>query len=451
MRILLEIFLFAGIFFPIYHMCNVLFSLKKSNKKEINEDRFISILIPCYNEEKIIKNTIEGLIRIDYMNYECLFINDGSTDKTLKELKEVLQLRKVNRIKRYDLCSKAIKEIYQSERYPNMFVIDKENGGKSEALNSGINYSLYDYIVTLDADSILKKDAISIMSGVFNDSKVVAASGIIQIMQSFNLSKDIDRTTLKINNLLKLQTIEYIKSCYCYKASLAKLKSLLVISGAFGFFKKDILLAVDGFSNVIGEDLDITLKIQFFIKNSNQKIAYVPEAICYTEGPETFKDYVKQRKRWQQSFIHGLISFRKTIFKATFTEALPFFMIVDALFLGIISSFVILFSSVLIITNTINGTLWHILIYLYIFVLIHLIYNIIGLCIACYYGIKFKGMDIIRLIFTVILDIFIYRMIILYTIISGTISYFSNKRDWNKVNRSGYDYDVLKKGNEEYE
>ncbi|MDD2409931.1 MAG: glycosyltransferase family 2 protein [Bacilli bacterium] len=408
-------------------------------------NRRISILIPCYNEEKIIKNTVEGLLRIEYYNYECIFINDGSTDNTLKELEKTLKLMQTERAKKHNLNSKDIKQFYKSKKYRNMYVIDKENGGKSEALNCAITYSMYDYVVTLDADSILKKDALAIISACFDDPDVVAASGVIQILQSFKLSKKEDKTTLKLNYLLRLQAIEYIKSCYCYKASLAKLKSLLVISGAFGAFKKDILLEVNGFSHVIGEDLDLTLKIQFLIQNSNKKIVYMPEAICYTEGPETFKDYVKQRKRWQQSFIESLFSFKKIIFKNFFVKSLPFFMIVDALFLGIISSFIIVIFSLLAIINIINNNIFHILIYFLIFIAVHLTYNIAGISIAYHYNIKYKGIDFIRVIFTVILDIFFYRIVILYTIITGTISYFTNKRGWNKVNRSGRNYNVLKK------
>jgi cellulose synthase/poly-beta-1,6-N-acetylglucosamine synthase-like glycosyltransferase len=446
MRLLAELFLFLGIFFPLYHICNVVSTLKKRKTRYKNKTRPISILIPCYNEEKIIKNTIEGLLRIDYDNYECIFINDGSIDNTVEEFKKILKLKKTWKKRNSNLSSKLAIQIYKSELYPNMYLIDKKNGGKSDALNIGINYSENDYIVTLDADSILKVDALALASAAFDDPDVVAASGVIQIMQSFNLTQNGDTTTLKVKPLLKLQTIEYIKSCFCYKASLAKLKSLLVISGAFGFFRKDILLAVNGFTHVIGEDLDLTLKIQFHIQNSNKKIVYIPEAICYTEGPETFKDYIKQRKRWQQSFIESLFSFRKYIFKNAFTKILPFFMIADALFLGIISSFVIVIFSVLIFNNIINNTLSYVLIYFLIFITIHSLYNIMGISIARHYGIKYRGMDRVRVVITIILDILIYRIIILYTIIAGTISYFIDKKSWNKVNRSGRDYNVLKKG-----
>lgn len=445
MKLLLEIFLFLGILFPLYHMSNVIFTFKKNKKKVKNKSRPISILIPCYNEEKIIKNTIEGLSRIGYDNYECIFINDGSSDNTLEKFDEILKLEKTTRLKKHNLNSQKVKQIYKSEIYPYMFLIDKGNGGKSDALNIGINYSVNDYIVTLDADSILKSDALALISAVFDNPDVVAASGVIQILQSFNLSQKCDKTTLKINYLLRLQTIEYIKSCFCYKASLAKLESLLVISGAFGFFRKDILLAVNGFSHVIGEDLDLTLKIQFHIQDSNKKIIYVPEAICYTEGPETFKDYIKQRKRWQQSFIESLFNYRKDIFKNVFTKTLPFFMIIDALFIGIISSFIIGFFSITIINNVINGTFSYIYIYFLIFIIVQLLYNIVGIYIAHCYDVKYKGIDFIRVILTIALDISIYRIIILYTIILGTISYFEGKKAWNKVNRSGRNYNILKK------
>lgn len=444
MRLLAEIFLFMGIFFPLYHMCNVIFTLNKKSTRAKNRTRPISILIPCYNEEKIIKNTIEGLLRIEYNNYECIFINDGSNDKTLNVLKEILKLHKIKRKKRHKLNSKYLKQMYKSELYPNMFVIDKKNGGKSDALNIGINYSANDYIVTLDADSILKADALALASPVFDNPDVVAVSGIIQILQSFNLHKNKDDTTLKINWLLKLQAIEYIKSCFCYKASLAKLQSLLVISGAFGFFRKDILLAVNGFDHVIGEDLNLTLKIQFYIQDCSKKIIYIPEAICYTEGPETFRDYMRQRKRWQKSFIESLFSFRKDIFKVAFSRTIPFFMIIDALLLGIISSFIIVLLSVSIINCIIHNNFSYVLIYFLIFITVHLLYNIISFGIAYHYGIKYKGMDFVRVILTVILDILIYRIVILYTIIVGTLSYFTDKNGWNKVNRSGRDYNVLK-------
>jgi hypothetical protein len=132
--------------------------------------------------------------------------------------------------------------------------------------------------------------------------------------------------------------------------------------------------------------------------------------------------------------------------KDIFKKALPFFIVVDGLLIGVISSFIIVFFSFLIFNNIINRTIIYVLIYFIIFVLVHLTYNIVGILIASHYGVKYKGIDRLRLIFTIILDIFVYRIIILYTIILGTLSYFKSERNWNKVNRSGRNYDVLKRG-----
>ncbi|HHW69522.1 MAG TPA: glycosyltransferase, partial [Tenericutes bacterium] len=370
----LEFFLFLGIFFPIYHILNSFFPSSKNNISDKNYTKPMTILIPCYNEKKIIKNTIQGLLKIVYENYECIFINDGSIDDTFKELCKLLKLKKYNKTKSNDLLGSKIKNIYKSKKYSNFYVIDKPNGGKSDALNIGINYSENDYIVTLDADSILKEDALAIVSNVFDDSDVVAASGVIQILQSVKLLDGNYIPTLKNKLLIKLQTIEYIKSCYCYKASLAKLNSLLVISGAFGVFKKKLLIDVGGFSHVIGEDLNLTLKIQFYIENTNKKIMYVPNAICYTEGPDTFKDFIKQRKRWQQSFIESLFTFRKKIFKNFLSNSLSFFIVIDALLIGVISSYIITFFSFLFIRNLVFSNIIDAFLYIKIFILVHLSY-----------------------------------------------------------------------------
>lgn len=441
MKIVLEIFLFMGIFFPVYHIFNSFIPNKKRYIPKNNKK--VSILIPCYNEGKILQTTIDGINRIEYPKFEVIFVNDGSLDNTLFVLKDVLKLRKTKRKKYHNLNSKSILGIYKSELYPNIIVIDKENGGKSDALNMGINYSKYDYIVTLDADSVLKVNALSKIMDKFNDHSVIAASGVIQIMQSFNLSKINDSTTLKINTLLKLQTLEYIKACFSYKSSLSKLKSLLVISGAFGCFTKDLLLQVNGFKHVIGEDLDITIRIQLLIKNTNYKIAYCPDAICYTEGPETFKDYIKQRKRWQHSFIEGLVNYYKFIYKDTFRNALSFFTLFDFIIIGYLSSLLVIFFSIIIIYNITSNNPFIVLSYFLIFMFINLIYDLTSIIIANNHGIKYKKIDFFRLIYTVFLDIFFYRYVTLYTVILGSLTYLKEHKSWNKVERSGRNYNAL--------
>ncbi|MDD2518698.1 MAG: hypothetical protein PHG18_02290 [Bacilli bacterium] len=120
-------------------------------------------------------------------------------------------------------------------------------------------------------------------------------------------------------------------------------------------------------------------------------------------------------------------------------------MIIDALFIGVFSSFIIIFFYFLVFNNIFNGTLIYVLPYFIVFVSVHLLYNLVGLSIASYYNVRYYKFDIVRLITTIILDITIYRFAILCTIILGTIFYFTDKKSWNKVNRSGRNYNVLKR------
>lgn len=136
------------------------------------------------------------------------------------------------------------------------------------------------------------------MNQAFIPGKTVAASGVIHILQSYKLSKNNARLGLRLPTVLRIQTVEYIKACYTYKASLFKMNALTIISGAFGIFDRNVLLQLNGYRNTVGEDIDITLRIQFYLQdNEDKEIAYIPEAICYTEGPESWKGLIRQRTR----------------------------------------------------------------------------------------------------------------------------------------------------------
>ena len=452
MIVILELLLFIGIFFPLYHVINALLHQKKPTPKAKSAQPPISILIPCYNEAVVAKTVIRGITNLKYPNYECFFINDGSTDDTLKVFRDLLQLKPATRRRRLKLGSAKAKKIYRSTKYPQIYLIDKENGGKGEALNEGINYSSHKIIVTLDADSVMKSDALDVIAHAFSDKNTVAASGSIHIMQSIDPFKRRKGPTLKLSNLLKLQTLEYIKSCYCYKASLAKLDSLLVISGAFGVFRKDILVKVNGFDHVIGEDLDLTLKIQRIIENTEQKIAYLPEAVCFTEAPETYRDFIKQRRRWQQCFVEALYNNRKWFFREAFTSSLPFFFFLDIFFMNIMGSLMfLLIFPLFLVRDILDEHYFSILIAFLLFLGVQVIYSLAGLIIAGRYGVKFRKIDFLRIIYVLLLDLTFFRFVVLLSILSGTIAFFTNgkKKDWNKITRSNRDYLSITDGGDE--
>ncbi|HET7579907.1 MAG TPA: glycosyltransferase family 2 protein [Bacillales bacterium] len=405
----------------------------------------MSILVPCYNEQSIIKTSIEGMLRLSYSNREVIYINDGSSDKTMEELDALLNLRDCEMKKSNDsLAHAAIKGFYQSSKYPYIYVLDKENGGKADSLNAGILFSTSDLIVTLDADSILSKEALEITNSKFQDRDMIAAGGLVHVLQAANSNAEVPSLTMKIKNILRLQMLEYIKTYYVYKTSLAHLNALYVISGVFGIFKKDVLLKVNGFRKTVGEDMDITLKIhKYMMNNPDKKMISIPEALCYTECPETWKDLFKQRVRWQKSYVDCLFKFKGFLFKTMFRKLVSFFFIVEGLFVNTLGNYIMSIA-------VLAGILLHPLLIVHIGLLYiggRLIWNILYSIEAVYISKKHMAHSIKqgKLFSTVILDACFYRFLIAWILMYGTIAYLFNSYSWNKVSRTGKDYQLEEK------
>jgi cellulose synthase/poly-beta-1,6-N-acetylglucosamine synthase-like glycosyltransferase len=426
---------------PIIHLINANSLLKHKNiykRIKPKKEKGMSILIPCYNEEGILIETLRGMNKVEYNDKEIIFINDGSTDETLEILKKALFLKSYDQEMKGDLSYKPVKGIYRSTIYKNIYVIDKLNGGKADSLNVGIDFASKELVITLDADTILKEDSLDIINRAFDDKNVIAGGGMVSILQggqhkSRNLS-------FKSKMIVRFQIFEYLKGFYIYKASLAKFNALSIISGAFGVFDREILIKLGGYRHTIGEDIDITMKFQEYkLQNPTSKIIFIPQAVAYTECPENWMDLFKQRVRWQKAFIDCAIKYSPLLIKTIFKRSVSFFFLVDALLVGTLAtSFTILY---LLFLPLFSDDFVNILIiYLIFSYSINFLYSVMAFKISNGYGVKIKGKDLLRFFNTVILDLAIFRFINMFFVISGTILYFFNKNDWNKVKRTGRVY-----------
>jgi len=209
---------------------------KNEQYDKVLTEKGISIIVPCYNEAPILKYTIEGIKQIKYANCEVIFVNDGSTDDTLNVLMEELDVSRITP-DNLTILSGKVRGVYQSNKYPGIYVIDKINGGKADSLNIGFKLANKELILTMDGDCILDENALNVMNQVFTDDSVIAAGGAVHVMQMFKLNK-------KPSLLILLQSLDFMKGFYIYKASLAYNNALAIISGAFGVFKKDVLYQV---------------------------------------------------------------------------------------------------------------------------------------------------------------------------------------------------------------
>jgi len=417
--IFIELLLILTTFFPLYHL---LTALKKDHKTTMqsHKNHSFSILVPCYNESICIGKTIEALKKLEYCDFEVIFINDGSEDDTLSVLNDKLTLIPIKANSPFN-C-------FRSDIYGNFYCIHKPNTGKALSLNEGIKLSKNDIVITLDADSLLMPDCLTSLNNAFCDENVVAAGGAIHIVQA----KEADylkKLSLGKRILIKMQSLDYLKGFFIYKLSLARQNSLAIISGAFGAFRKSVLVEVGGFRKSLGEDIDITIKIQQYIHKTKKRIAYLPNVSCYTECPETMKDLYRQRIRWQKGFIDCIIYHSKFLLSTCLTKPISFYLVFEAICIGVFSCMLPWMLTIYIAASLEIKFAFTIVIFCTI---INIFYSTCAYVISTRYIYPYKK----KFIISVILDIFFLKPFLSFVYLSGTIKYLTNKTEWKKVERS---------------
>lgn len=432
--IILGIFLFA--LFIVFKCIYIFFPLNSKHRQKnqkIQCYKSFALLVPAYNEENVIINCLRSLKELQYPNYRVYIIDDGSTDNTFDVINKFLRLVPAQLMEDNRLEYNPVSAKYRSSLYPNFYVISKVNGGKADALNAGISCCSQEIVVTLDADCIIKHDALSVMNKAFQNKRLVAAGGTVHITQSINSD---EKLMFKLKNLIKYQVIQYLNAFYLHKFTQSSFKSLIVISGAFGAFKRNLLIAIDGYRKSVGEDMDVTLKIHRYIKQHKKRyeMLYVPKSVCYTECPESFKNLMRQRIRWQKAFMDCTAKYGLQMFW-NFNIGVSLFFIFDYLVLGTITSFLFLLMPVYLILNS-NLSVLFIVIFSADFVL-GIVECAASKKIASQYSFAFSKSDNVRVNFYVPVKILILRFLNILFIIVGTISYFLNKHRWNQAERLG--------------
>jgi cellulose synthase/poly-beta-1,6-N-acetylglucosamine synthase-like glycosyltransferase len=273
-----------------------------------NLDLPISIVVPAHNESASITSSVRALLQLQYPQYELVVVNDGSSDDTLEKLVDAFALRPFPEAYRAQIECRPVGAVYRSARHPNLRVIDKENGGsKADAVNAGINACRYPLICIVDADSVLQPDSLRrIVRPFLEDPTTIAAGGTVRIANGCTLRRGfIERVGLPGNFLALVQVIEYLRAFLFGRLGFALINSLLIVSGAFGVFRKDVLIEVGGFdANAVGEDMELIVRLHRHMREARRpyRITFIPDPVSWTDAPETLKGLKSQRVRWQ----HGL-------------------------------------------------------------------------------------------------------------------------------------------------
>ncbi len=299
----------------------------------------ISVLVPAYNEETTICDTVKNLLSLTYPTYEVIVINDGSTDTTLKKLIDDFGLSVINEPFKISIKTEKVKTIYRSIKCPNLIVVDKDNGGKADALNAGINLSQYPVFVSVDADSVLEDTSLlRIVYSFMNDPDCVAIGGTVRINSGCEIENGkLKKVSLTGNPLFMIQTNEYLRDFLTGRIALNEMGTLLIISGAFGAFKKQAVIDVGGYTpKCIGEDIELVVKLHkdSYKNNKNSTVRFMPDPVCWTQPPSNIKDLIKQRKRWHIGLADTLfVKHRDMIFNPKYKKigmlTIPYFCFFD--------------------------------------------------------------------------------------------------------------------------
>jgi cellulose synthase/poly-beta-1,6-N-acetylglucosamine synthase-like glycosyltransferase len=302
----------------------------------------ITIIAPAHNEEGSIRVAVRNLLQLDYPQLEVIVVNDGSSDRTLEEMREEFKLRLVRAVYVPQVKSAPLRGLYRSDVDARLLVIDKEPGGsKADAVNSGLNAATSPYVCVVDADSILENDALlRIMVPILDDPKrVVAVGGIIRVLNGSEIREGrLQRVRLPRKSIEVIQVIEYLRAFLIGREAWGQGNMLMIISGAFGVFRTDLVRAVGGYrASAIGEDFDLVARMHRHLrqKRADYQMKFVPDPMCWTEAPSDLKSLGRQRARWQKGLLDVLWTTRDMLFAPRYGRigflALPYLWVFELL------------------------------------------------------------------------------------------------------------------------
>jgi cellulose synthase/poly-beta-1,6-N-acetylglucosamine synthase-like glycosyltransferase len=410
----------------------------------------ISIIAPAYNESLNIIENVRSLLSSHYANYDVIIVNDGSKDDSLEKLIKAYDLVKIDYLINQQIPTKPLRGgVFKSTNpaFEKLIVVDKENGGKADALNTGLNISNNRYVACIDVDCLLLEDALQKMIKPFletTDTNVIAAGGVIRIANSCIIR---DGKLIDVNFPKKMleqgQILEYIRAFLLGRMAWSRLNGLLVISGAFGLFDKKIAIDVGGYdTHTVGEDMEIIVRMRRYMeeKKLRYKVAYIPDPLCWTEAPDNYKIFISQRNRWTRGTIETLKMHRKIAFNPNYSSmgllSYPYWLIFERL-APLIEVFGLVYFGILVYFGEVRWdyTLGFITL-AYLFTVFFSIIAIISEELT-YHQYKKKGIGF-QLLMIAFLEPFVVHPFIIYSAVRGNIDYYFNKKKkWGEMTRKG--------------
>jgi YaiO family outer membrane protein len=294
----------------------------------------ITILVPAYNESATIEASVTAILTLEYRNYEVVVVNDGSKDDTMEQLRHAFDLYEIPRVYPETIATKPLRALYRSRSRSRLLVLDKENGGKADSLNAAINASRFPLVIAVDADTLIEPDALLRLTRPFLLGREIAAvGGTVRVANDCTV-QDGRVTDARVSSrfLPGIQVVEYLRAFLFGRLGWNRLGGNLIISGAFGLFRKEYLLEVGGYRTTsIVEDLDLVVRLHRHLraKKIDYEMPFIPDPVAWTEVPESMKVLSRQRERWHRGLIAAMWQYKTMLFNPRYGRigllAMPFY------------------------------------------------------------------------------------------------------------------------------
>jgi cellulose synthase/poly-beta-1,6-N-acetylglucosamine synthase-like glycosyltransferase len=406
----------------------------------------VSILVPAHNEEVSVVDTVRALMMTNYGEFEVIVVNDGSTDDTLRLLVEAFELRCTDKVYRRSIATEPIRGLYVSLNHPNLLIVDKEKGGKADALNAGINVSRYPLFCSVDADSILEEESLLKVVKPFMEhpDEMVAVGGIVRCVNGCDV-KDGRVTNVRLPRqmLPTFQVVEYLRAFLTGRIGWSAFRSLLLISGAFGLYKKEEVIEVGGYDGSTDtEDLELVVQLHDNLRRKKKpyRIMFVPDPVCWTQVPATLRVLYRQRNRWHRGMLQSFWRRKRMFLNPRYgligMVAFPYSTLFEALgpCVEVLGYLVVFLSYLLGILNVE---------FFLLFLLMAVVYGIfLSVAAILMEELSFRRYpsweDLSKLILFGILENFGYRQMLSLFKVMSFWSFLTNRRLWGRMEREGY-------------
>ena len=404
----------------------------------------MTLICPAYNEEAGVVPSVNSLISLRYPEFQVVVVNDGSKDATLEKLIEAFRLKPSHRVLRQLLPTKEVRGIYESAYVPNLVVVDKANGGKADALNCGINLARYPLVCCMDGDSLLENDSLLRIARPFMDRPhLVASGGVIRPLNGCRVTAmGIRGIHLPDSWLARFQIVEYLRAFLFGRVGLASLDTMFIVSGAFGVFRKELIVQSGGFETAtIGEDFELVVRMHRCLREWKRPyhITLVPDPVCWTEVPEDTKVLGRQRNRWQRGLLETLWKHRRMWFNPKYGRvglfSMPYFIFFEALAPVIeVLGYVVFAWSLW--THSINSAFA--ILFIYVALLLGVLNSVVSVVLQEISGHRYQGLKAWSLLlFTAVAENFGYRQMTVWWRLKGTFDWIRGKEGWGQMKRKG--------------